>query len=271
MSKRSHRRMKTNRQGNVLIIPDKRDLVQEQEILAKPSDSFYGTIVERMMDRLHAQDCTALEAQNIGLALQQLLRGDAALLNNMDDPAVAEQVAKLREQAAAADRANEKWETDQERFIDEVYTRADKIMPVGDKKTRVIANGMAELQQARVNAKARQAAQQLEFEHRLAHDPKVLVNVQAEFENRTINGVVGMVEIKPVLKILGRTFVLTPGQQMLPKILAERYEAHQRTLQENEARRTVMKGNLERAEYEQRMAQIDRDFGNPRNGQNMTA
>lgn len=272
MSKRKHRRpMQTNRQGNILIIPDKRDIAREQEILAKPANAFYGTVVERMMDRLHQPDCTAQEAQNIGLVLQQLLRGDAALLNNMDDPAVAEQVAKIREQSAAIDRANAEWENNQEKFIDQVYGKADKIAPVGDKKTQAIASGMSQLREAQLKGKARWATQRMELQRRLETDPKIEVFVIPDKVQTTINGVVTMVEVKPTIKIMDRSFTLEVGRQYLPKVLAEHYSLHERTVQENEARRKVMAANMEATEYQSAMRQIDQDFGNPQNAQNMAA
>lgn len=268
MTKRKHRRpMQTTRDGRVLIIPDRRDIPREQEILAKPANAFAGTIVEQLVSRLHQSDCTAQEAQNIGLALQQILRGDAALLNNMDDPAVAEQVARLKEQAAKEDKANQDWEENQEKFITQVYDKADKITPVGEKKDRVIANGLSQLQQARENARARWALQREEFARHLSTDPKVEVQVEAEFEHTTINGVVSVIEVKPVLKILDRTFVLTPGKQFLPKILADRYLEHQRTVRENQERKKVMEQYMERDQYEAAMRTIDQRYGNRRDGQ----
>lgn len=261
MSKRNRRRYSDKPRQ---IITERRDLAREQEVLNTPMSAFRGTVVEKMLARLAEPSCGEVEALNIGIALQAFIRGDAALANNMNDPQVADQVQRLVAQRVKEDEVNQRFEQDEVGFLTEVFDRADKIRPVGGEKDRAIATGMNALQRARYNATARKAERRLRLEGRLANDPKVMVDVRPEYERRSVNGVVAEVQIKPVIKLMDKTFALTPGQQLLPKVIADAYEQRRRRIDENIARRNVLAQYGEANAVEAEMSKIDKTYGSSR-------
>jgi hypothetical protein len=77
---------------------------------------------------------TNAEALEIGMALQQIIRGQSALLENQS--AFTDQIAKLRQRMDEMDKAASRWEQDREGFIQEVLDRAEKLRATGDAKDR---------------------------------------------------------------------------------------------------------------------------------------
>jgi hypothetical protein len=79
-----------------------------------------------------------LNALDISLMLQQIVRGQTSILHNQDQQ--AQELAKLREKMDRYDKDAEKWEKDKEKFIDEVNKRAEEFrIDDPNKKAQLIA------------------------------------------------------------------------------------------------------------------------------------
>lgn len=244
-------------------IVGERNLSREAEIAARPVEAYRGDpVIEALTKRLSSPDCTEVEALNIGLALQGLLRGDAALVNNMDDPKVAEMVAKMRENRAKHDEAAARFEGEREKFVEDVFTQAERIAPVGDKAQSEIAHGMNQYKSAMQKATAKRSERRLRFAWHLENDPKVLINVTPIFERTSVGGVVSEVAQPVVLRIMERTFVLKPGEQMVPRVLADAYERYNRSRQESaEWRKVMANGTVNANDLARKQAAILEKYG----------
>src|SRR3990167_2376065 len=105
------------------------------------------------------------EGLQVALALQQLLRGQTALLENYDK--FAKDIAKLKEQMAKYDEDAEKDRKNHERYVQEVFDKAEKLKAVGDAKDKIIAKGAATYKTAIAEANAKNAVGRLQFEDEL--------------------------------------------------------------------------------------------------------
>lgn len=250
----SHRTRRANRPSHIV---GTRDIAREREILNAPTQQ-NDPVIKALLERLPTAN--DVEAVNIGLALQAYIRGDAALLNNMNDPQVAETVNKIRASRAEQDEAVAAYERDQARFVEDVLNRAEKIAPVGEKRDKAIADGVAEYKRAQDVAKANRVEASLRLMDRVYHDPKVMVDVKPVMETRLVNGTPQVVVLPQYLHIFDKVFELKPGPQLLPKILADRYADIERSQAENEARKKNLAANMNAAKLEQAMRDIDNEY-----------
>ena len=179
----------------------------------------------------------------------------------MNDPQVASTVNTIKANRAAQDKVAAEFERDQSRFVEDVLNRAEKIAPVGERRDKAIADGMAQYKQAQNVAKASRVEASLRLMDRIAHDPKIMVNVKPVIEVRSVNGAPQIFELPQYLHILDKVFRLDPGPQLLPKILADRYADIERSRNENEARQKNLAANLNAAKLEQAMRDIDQEYG----------
>src|SRR5690606_35736518 len=99
---------------------------------------------EQMLKRIADPSCSDVEAFNIGMALQGFIRGPAALSANMDNPQVAEYVAKALEQREKIDAAARAFEEDKLKFAEEMARKADQVRPTGERLDKTIATGVGE-------------------------------------------------------------------------------------------------------------------------------
>lgn len=260
MSKRSRRRY--NNQPRQ-IVAERRDLEHEHQIMSASVEdvAYHHPIVKQLMDRL--PNATATEAVNIGLVLQQILRGDASILSNPDDPGARAAKEKLLREAEARDRAAEAFDKDAQGFAEEVFRQADKIRPVGDQLDRTIAQGMDRAQYAREMAVAKKAHRQLRLQEILKNGPRETINVIGETETFMQNGVQGRREIPVIINVMGARFVLPTGTHTVPHIVAERYREIERSRAEIIERQKVLSLNTNKSYNEVEMANklIDDKYG----------
>lgn len=205
------------------IIHEKRDLTREQEILAAPAEDFFShhPVVRELLSKLPTASET--EARNIGLILQQMIRGDGSLLSNQLDPAVSEEINAIRAKAAEIQVAQERYDADKVGFAQDIFEQADRIMPQGARRDQVIAQGVLLHQKARENAVATAAMRKLEFHKQIANMPKELIHVTNETEFHSVGGANVPVRVPTVIRIMDRTWVLEEGDHMVPPIVAQRW------------------------------------------------
>lgn len=232
-----------HRGGRRQIVSERRDVVREQQLLAAPAQDVFShhPVIKSLLDRL--PNATPTEAANIGIVLQGLLRGDASMLANLNDPAISEELNKIHEKAEQEERVNEAFEKDREGFANEVFDTANKLILTEEQKERLIAEGMARYKKARQDAVAGASVRRLRLEARIAREPQVLIKVEGEPETIRVGGV-QQTHIRPVvIKILHKTWVLTPGDQMVPQVVAEQYHRIELAREERRRRKATLDAN----------------------------
>ena len=110
-----------------------------------------------------------LDASQIALMLQQIIRGEMSLISQQNNI----QIAQLRERQDQADREIAERFESQQKFIEEVLDRAEKIQRTGEAKDQLIANGVAEYTKAKHNAVAEMTMSNLAFRKKLNSEKKV--------------------------------------------------------------------------------------------------
>jgi hypothetical protein len=247
------------------IITEKRDVAREMSILNRPASDFKDErVVQMFLDRIVAAN--DVEAAKLALALQAFLRGDAALLNNLDDPEVERTVNRQLAQAAAYDQAAARWEGDRDSFIEEMNRLYEQNHPTGENLDRVIAKGSAQFKDAREHAQARRAEQQLRLEYAIANGPKELIHVEPRYERHKQGEAYVEVALGEEIRILNKKFTLMPGDHLVPVPIAARYQEILRSRQETQKRKQAMllDKNRSMVQMEQAQQAIDREFGTKR-------
>lgn len=263
MSKRNRRHYQTK--PGQQIVTEKRDVAREMAILNRPAADFANErVVTQFLERIqHASDT---EAVKLALALQAFLRGDAAMLNNMDDPAIQASVNKQLEDAAKYDAYAQKFDQDKDAFIEEMCRLYDQHRPTGANLDKAIAQGATQFQRAQQMAQAQQTSARLQLEARLANDPKVLVNIPLRYQTVKQGEAYVQAPINEEVRILHKHWVFEPGDHLVPQVLADRIREIQRGRAESEKRKQAMllSGNRSMAQMEQAQRNIDREFGTKR-------
>lgn len=194
------------------------------------------------------------EAAEMSLVLDRLLKGDMSMLN---DPHQADIVAKLRAKAAAMQDAERRYNEDKEKFIENLWAKAEKVKPVGAKLDATIAKGTQTIQDALVFARANSASKKLQFRHMIEHGPKRKVFVTGN----PIMTPQGFLIEPEVINIMGVRMVLSPGEHMIPEPFAQRYENMQQNRRENQVRSAAMSDNMRADKLGLRWQEIDAEFG----------
>src|SRR5512139_2233616 len=126
----------------------------EQEVLNAPvnmSGAGEDPAVKALLSDEFVQG-TNSQAVEIGLALQQLIRGQNALLNNQDQ--FSTELVQLRKRMDEMDKAAERWQNDRENFVQEVLDKAESLKATGFEKDKIIAKGANAFSEAIAQAQA---------------------------------------------------------------------------------------------------------------------
>lgn len=187
---------------------------------------------------LELPHCTNARAAEIALQLQKLVRAENSILEDDDQ---AEDISRVREEMVRVDKIEKKWEEDQEKFVDDIVTRANKQKPIGDKLLRAKATASKKLTEALKEAKANKASSDLLIYSRLMNDPKILVHFEGIPEQVTISGTIET-RFRPVTIGLGKyRFSYPTGDYLVAKIIADRYNEMLLEAEEQKARERVLK------------------------------
>jgi hypothetical protein len=242
---------------------------REAQILNTPvQDLMQEMVVREFINKMADPTITELQRFNLQMELQRFVRGDASLLAQADDPAIAEQINQMRAKRAAIDEAEQKFSKDPLKFVDEVITDAEKKAsrrPGDQDQRRVVA--AQKYQTLRQQMVAERKYQELQLAKMIATGPKRLVHIDPEYETvSTQNGPL-MQEIPVMVSTMGKHYQLKTGDQMVPEILARIYEQKRRTRQEQHERENALdfSRNREKTEVDQDMIQIDRKYGSKMN------
>jgi hypothetical protein len=173
-----------------------------------------------------------LNALDISLMLQQIVRGQTSILHNQDQQ--AQELAKLREKMDRYDKDAEKWEKDKEKFIDEVNKRAEEFrIDDPNKKAQLIAQEAQRIQKAISATRAENSVSALQFESFLASQPKEIVVSPGVPTTVNDNGVQRSIMVADEIKIKHRKWILQPGVPTeVPKLVADEFRQRQKARQE---------------------------------------
>jgi hypothetical protein len=217
-----------------------RDLNREQEVLhapVNPTGQGEDPAIKALFQRLAYAD--HVEAVEIALQLQKLVRGSNSML---EDPEQAESLARIRQDAAERDDAARRYAENQQKFIDETWDKAEKLLPPeGPARDKLRATGAAVTQKAMEQAAVVEAHNRKRLDWELDSGPKEMLTVQGQMttirEGDSLRTVMEPVQIG----IRHRQYKLHPGTYLVPKVVADIYRAR-------------MRGHAEQAERERAMA-----------------
>jgi hypothetical protein len=197
-------------------------------------------------------------ALEIALALQQLLRGDQSYLS---DPAHAEAVPKLREEWAKMDKTAEDYDKDPLRFAEEVYERAMKKLPTGDALARLRAEAAQKTKAIFQSVGVKRAMERANIDRELQYGPKVEIDVPPLIETRKSGDSYTAVQVPLVLRFKDRTFVLKPGKQTVPALVAGLFQQWKRGQDEGSARLKSMQGEGHWGQVKKAWKELDKTYG----------
>lgn len=202
---------------------------------------------------------TNQEATDIALALQQLVRGQSALLENQTQ--FSEQISKLRQRMDEMDKTAQRWETDRENFVQEVLDRAEKLRASDMEKDKIIARGSQQFSDAIAKARAEQTVEQQKFAYDLEHMPKVTVVSAGELVMVVENGRSVPKMMNEVVKIKNRRWVLPIGKAVeVPMVVAQVLDERRRLQEETAARERVLSANVEDKTLDKSWKQINEKY-----------
>jgi hypothetical protein len=166
------------------------------------------------------EELSNVDALNVGLALQQILRGQKSLLDNQDK--FSEELNRIKARMDEQDKEAIKFNEDREKWITNVLNKAEKLKATGDKKNKLIAKGVETFENELALARANQSVDKLKFEQELARQPKVKIISPGRLETIMQNGQPIAKLFNEEVRIKHKVYVLPAGREIeVPQAVAE--------------------------------------------------
>jgi hypothetical protein len=229
-------------------------LAREAEILNAPVDTSHQAVKALMSDEF--VQASNLDASQIALMLQELVRGQNSLLANAQQNAV--EIARLRERQDQADREMAERLEEQKKFVEEVLDRAEGIKRTGIEQDKLIANGLAQYEAARQTAVAKRATKNLMFRQKINTEPKTMVVSPGQLVTTMEHGHQVTKIIPEEVRIADMRWVLPPGvpvsvPETVAGVLAERRASQIETAKRAE----LLSKNLESTKLAEEWSKIE--------------
>lgn len=245
------------------------DIAREAAVLSnppEPTDYGEGAAVKALLSDEYLKK-TDREALDIGLALQQIIRGQASLLANAEQ--TQGEINKLKARMDATDAASRRWQEDQQKFVQEVFDKADKIRaPDGTfEANKRIAKGSQDIQKAIEIARAEIAVSKQNFDTLIKSMPTVKIMWPGQFEmyRDPKSGTQGTRLVGISIRIKTKTWSFPPGAQVdVPTIVADAIREREFRTQELQERQILLSKNLQDTELAKEMDHITRKYGSTR-------
>ena len=231
---------------------------REAEILGKPinptGEGEHEAIKKLMSPEFERM--SNLDAAQVALMLQEIVRGQNSLLARYDETNV--EIARIRERQDQADREIAARLEANQKFIEEVLERAEDLKRTGAENDKLIANGVAQFQEARSKAVASKAAKNIAFRQKVNSEPKVLVISPGQLVTTMEMGSQVAKIIAEEVRIADMRWVLPPGvpvevPQTVAAVLAERRASQIETAKRAE----LLSRNLETTKLAQEWSKIE--------------
>lgn len=226
----------------------------EREALLKeinPTGAGEDPAVQALLDPKFEQ-MTNMDAAQIALMLQQIIRGQNSLLARQDETGAT--IAKILERQDKVDQLLAKNESAERREIEDVLARSSKLKATGDAHDRIVAKGAKQYTQAIQQARASQATDKLYFEQQLKTMPKEeIVSPGVWIQTRE-----GHKLIAEEVRIKHKVWYLPPGQPIVvPKAVADVIRARRQSQAETAKRKEVLGKQVEQT----KLAEAWNDIG----------
>jgi len=219
-------------------------------------------------DRLAVQalanlpNASEAEAMNIGLALEQLIRGMNSI--QVEQNSQRDQIAKLHQAAAARDASMKKFVDDQQKFLDDVKSGSEALEMSPAEKEKLHAQQNIKLgetiQAVMVEGKLRGVS----LKAQLDAEPKETITVAGQVQMiRPPGEAAPRAVIYPeVLSIGTLRYTLQPGVPTeVPRSIAQLYRTTQRDKEQSEDQRQVLDGaNTEASVVKRKWQEIDAKY-----------
>jgi len=180
-----------------------------------------------------------VDAFEISLALQELIRGQNSMLSMQDQ--MGGELSKLRGRMDSYDKDAKKWENNRKEFMDEVNYRAKDLLMDDKGKQRLLAQEAQHVQEAIQRKMAETHVDRLKFEQLLQTMPKETILPVGKFLTVSEDGVIKQRLEPEVIKIKHHTWVLQPGVPAeVPTLVADEWRARHKLMQENVERKALM-------------------------------
>lgn len=161
-----------------------------------------------------------VEALDVKLALQQLIRGQSALLNNMDT--MSGEVSRLRQRMTAYEAAASAYEQDRKKFVEEIESRSELLLKREEERNAIRAKAVNDVSEMVAVKKANAKMDAMEMKRRLLAEPTETVLVTGNWVNVSVGQGRSQMKLYPeYINIHGVQFKLEPGQHTVPRSVAE--------------------------------------------------
>lgn len=257
------------RKTKVEVIESKRDLAREAAVENTPV-RLDGIGEHPAIQAAASPEFATMsneEAFKISLALQDIVRGQASILQNQQ--LLSDNLARVNEKMKKYDEDAMKWETDRAKFLEDLNRQADKLRITDPaKRAELSTQVMEEEKNAIQMAKAIHETNKLHFMEQIRRAPKVKIMSPGVIESGRVGDQPVTRIIPEVIRIKNFEWKLPPGVFVeVPDFVAKRFEQKHRDLAELEERKGALSvdrnnGKMsEAAEVNQRMAQINQKYG----------
>lgn len=251
------------------VLESKRDITREMAIMDTPI-RMDGVGEDPVIQKVASSEFSQMsnsEAFDVVIALQQLLRGNASIMANQDG--LAQELAAVKAKMAKYDEDARKWDTDRQKFLEEINRKADKLRVTDpSKKAALAADAMNMEKDITAQVRAEVAVAQMQFKRRCETAPRVTI-VSPGIQETGMIGDQPVARVVPeVIRIKNATWTLKPNVPTeVPDFVAKRYENIQRERAELAERQNALSadrnnGNMtDTATVAADMARIDKKYG----------
>jgi hypothetical protein len=227
---------------------------REAEILNSPIDTS-NKVVEQLMSP-EFERMSNLDASQVALLLQELVRGQNSLLANAEHNAI--EIARIRERQDQADREIAERLNEQKKFVEEVMDRAESLQRSGEERDKLIAHGVQQYQEARHKAVASRAAKNIAFREKISKEPKVMVISPGQLISTMEHGHQVTKIMAEEVRIADMRWVLPPGVPIeVPRTVAGVLEQRRASQIETHKRQELLSKNMEATKLAEEWGKIE--------------
>jgi hypothetical protein len=213
------------------------------------------------------QNASNEEAVDMALMLQQIVRGQASILDNQSE--LQNELRQLKEKMKKYDDDARAFNDNQTKFMADINQQADKLRITDpSKKGELAAMAMNMEREAQIQARAEASSAQVSFAKMVANAPKVTVVGRGHVESGILNGQPIVRLTDDEVRIKHTTWILPTGiPKEVPNFVASRYQQMLRDREEASDRQSALSADRNNGEMinagdvEKEMKRIDQKYG----------
>jgi ClpP class serine protease len=226
---------------------------REAEILNAPIDTSNKAIEALMSPEF--EQMSNLNAAQIALIIQQVVRGEMSLVAQQNQ----EQIARIYERQEAIDKRVAEELAANRKFVEDVLDRAERtVKRTGEEHDKLIAQGLAQYEQARQTAVAKRAVKNMQFRQKINSEPKVMVISPGQLVTTMEHGHQVTKIVAEEVRIADMRWVLPPGIPVeVPKTVAGVLEQRRASQIETAKRAELLGKNLEATKLAEEWAKVE--------------